>query len=112
MTQDDLLITISKLHDLQASGWLEGVEHEIFVATRGPREDVARFPQYELPIQSLARDAARILKVPFRDCVAAASKLLLPTTREAIVMGIINEAHARLREAEHRAMRQKRGSVA
>lgn len=85
--------TLARIDD---AGMMQDFEIEVAEATRGPADDLDRYPQHKFNVGKFARLASRIFALPISECQAAACEALLPTTRRGIALQILEEFEERL----------------
>jgi hypothetical protein len=85
--------TLARIAD---AGLLEDFEYEVANATRGPGDDLERWPHYKFGVGKFARLASRVFALPIGECHAAACEALLPSTRRGIALEILEQFEERL----------------
>lgn len=92
----DLPRVIDTLARIDDAGLLEDFELEVAEATRGPANDLDRWPHHRFNVGRFARLASRIFGLPIGECHAAACVALLPSTRRGIALEILDQFEERL----------------
>jgi hypothetical protein len=94
----DLPRVIRLLARLDDEGLLSDYECEVAMATRGPSDDLQKYPHFKFCVGKYARVASRIFGLPIGECHAAACDALLPETRRGIALEILEDFEARLEQ--------------
>ena len=99
---------IQTLARIDEAGWLEDYQLEVAEATRGPKDDLDRYPHYRYQVGRFARLASTLFGVPIGAAHEAACEVLLPSTRRGIALAILDDYEHRLDEAALQAQANDR----
>ncbi|MBA4107675.1 MAG: hypothetical protein C0485_18225 [Pirellula sp.] len=99
---------IQTLARLDHEGWLEDYRIDVAEATRGPADDLQRYPQYVHQVARFARIASQLFCASASEAQQAAIDALLPTTRRSIALELLDEYEQRLDEAALKAQAARR----
>lgn len=98
MDHTTLRRAIQSLARLDAAGLLAEYQLDVAEATRGPRNDLDRHPEWRHSVERSASLVSSLLDVPLSDAHEAAREALLPSTRRGIALAILDEYEQRLDE--------------
>ena len=107
----DLPRLIGLLARLDAAGWLGDLECAAARATSGPRNDLERYPTYGFEVEKYARKLSMLLDLPIGICRDAACEALLPSTRRATRLEILEEFEELLDQAEKAERNRQQAST-
>lgn len=104
---------IRTLARLDGAGMLDDYLHEVAETTRGPHDDLDRWPHHRFQVGRFARMASTLFCVSIGEAHGAACLALLPSTRRGIALEILEEFEQRLedealRESSSRAIERAR----
>lgn len=102
---------IQMLARLEHEGLLEDYLTEVAEATRGPANDLDRYPHHRFQVGRFARIASTLFAVPIGAAHEAACDVFLPATRRGIALEILEQYEARLEQASVTAAAQRKLSA-